>query len=106
MKGGGKGSNLATIILVATITTIIAAIVVNSFLGDPNEESVTIKYMDVVAAEVEQPDREVFNDRAVNPTVEVYVGNCPAGEVWDENQQTCMEDENSGEEAGTDEAGE
>jgi len=100
-----KGSNLATVVLVAVIATIVAALVVNSLLGDPNDESVTVTYMDVIKSDIVQPDREVFYDRAVNPTVEVYVGTCGPGEVWDEERQTCVEGRGGEEtETGTDEA--
>jgi len=85
-----KGSSLATVVLVAIVSTVVAAMVVNSLLGDPNEEKVTIEYMDIISADVLEPDEEVFNDRAVNPTVEVYVGECKPGEVWDDERQTCV----------------
>ncbi|MCL1839832.1 hypothetical protein FWF89_02420 [Candidatus Saccharibacteria bacterium] len=100
-----KGSSLATVVLIAIISTIVAALVVNAILGDPNEESVTVSYMDVISTDVIQPDREVFNNRAVNPTVEVYVGECRPGEVWDEDRQACVEaPEGDESEAGNDEA--
>lgn len=88
-----KGSNIATIVLISIITTIAAAIMVNSLLGDPNDEFVTVDYMDVISEDVAQPDSEVFNNKAVNPTVEVYVGNCATGEKWDEEEQRCVEEQ-------------
>jgi uncharacterized membrane protein (UPF0182 family) len=87
-----KGSSLATVVLIAIIATVTAALIVNSLLGDPNEEYVDIPYMDVISGNIEEPDPEVFNTKAVNPTVEVYVGNCRPGEVWDEERQTCVEE--------------
>lgn len=87
-----KGSSIASVILVASLVTVAVALIVNAMLGDPNEESVDVVYMDVIQPVVSEPDPEVFNNRAVNPTVEVYVGTCKTGEVWDEEEQRCVED--------------
>jgi len=90
-----KGSSLATVVLVAIIATVLAALAVNAILGDPNDESVDITYMDVVDPGVSEPDPEVFNNLAVNPTVEVYVGDCRPGEVWDDELQRCVDEQES-----------
>ena len=86
-----KGSSIATIVMIATATTVVAALMVNAVLGDPNEEKVAVSYMEPVVASVVDPDPEVFNINAVNPTVEVYVGNCGASQRWDEDEQRCVE---------------
>jgi len=103
-----KGSSLATVVLIAIVSTIVAAFVVNSLLGDPDKESVTISYMDVMPGSVLEPDPEVFNNWAVNPTVEVIVGKCEFDEIWSEEKQACLKDDDSNtdedEETGTDEA--
>lgn len=48
---------------------------------DPGESSYSL----------EQPDAEIFNYRAINPTVEVYVGQCAAYD----SQGECVESENA-----------
>jgi hypothetical protein len=69
-----KKSDIATIILIASLSTLVAYFIANAVLGDPNDEKVEVEYMNVVAAEVEEPDPEVFNVLAINPTVEVIIG--------------------------------
>ena len=71
-----KQSDIFTVIIVATVGTIVAAILCNMILGDPNDKSVTFKTVEVIEASLATPDPEVFNPDAVNPTVEVYVGDC------------------------------
>ncbi len=71
-----KQSDIFTIIIVATIGTLGAYFGVNAFLGDPNMKFVTYKTIDEITATVESPDSELFNPDAINPTVEVYVGDC------------------------------
>ncbi len=71
-----KQSDIFTVIIVATVGTIVAAILCNMLLGDPNDKSVTFNRVAVVESSLAIPDPEVFNPDAVNPTVEVYVGDC------------------------------
>lgn len=71
-----RQSDIFTVIIVATAGTVIAAILCNLFLGDPNDKFVTFKTVQVVEATLAQPDPEVFNPEAINPTVEVFVGDC------------------------------
>jgi len=86
-----KGSSLATVVLIATITTVATALILNAILGNPNDRTEEVVYLNTLNTEVIQPDPEVFNTRAVNPTVEVYVGGCEEDEVWVEEQQACVE---------------
>lgn len=71
-----KQSDIFTVLIVATIGTIVAAIMCNMLLGDPNDKSVTFNTVAVVESSLASPNPEVFNPDAVNPTVEVYVGEC------------------------------
>lgn len=71
-----KQSDIFSIIIIATVGTLGAYFGVNSFLGDPNLQSVQLKTIDAISATLEEPDPELFNSSAINPTVEVYVGDC------------------------------
>jgi len=87
-----KRNDLATVVLIAGVATLAAFLLANSIFGDPNEESVTLKYMDVISSEIDQPDNELFNDLAINPTVETFVGKCRPNQTWDEETSTCVSD--------------
>ena len=71
-----KQSDIITVILVAGIGIFAAILLCNMILGNPDERSVTFKTVQVVDATLASPDPEVFNQDAINPTVEIYVGNC------------------------------
>ena len=71
-----RQSDIFTVLLVGTIGVIASFFLVNMLLGDPNEKSVTFKTIEVVDAGLAAPDPEVFNSEAINPTVEVFVGDC------------------------------
>lgn len=66
-------TDLATAIIAAIAGVVIAFLVTNIFI--PELENVSFKTLGTGASSsLTAPDEEVFNYRAVNPTVEVYVG--------------------------------
>ncbi len=72
-----KQSDIFTLILIAGVGTIAAFFVCQTILGDPNKATVSFTTLNrVVSNELMAPDPEVFNSTAINPTVEVYVGEC------------------------------
>ena len=46
----------------------------NAWLGDPSEKKAEVKTMEVVSSEFVQPNKEIFNKSAINPTVEIVIG--------------------------------
>ena len=71
-----KPSDYISMITLAVAGTILAYFLTNSILGDPRDKSVSFEYLEPISAEVVQPDSELFNAGAINPTVEIYVGSC------------------------------
>lgn len=69
-----KKSDIAMIVLIASISVLAAYFVANSLLGGKNTRSVTVKVAAPISAGVTSPDSAVFNKSAINPTVEVIVG--------------------------------
>ena len=68
-------TDLASSIAAAIVGVLLAYFICNLFLGEI--EPVTIKTVDSsVTADLVEPNAEIFNYRALNPTVEVYVGDC------------------------------
>ena len=68
-------TDLASAIGVALAGLIIAYFVTNMFIGPIEDVSYkTVK--STVTSEVMEPNPEIFNYKALNPTVEVYVGEC------------------------------
>ena len=74
-----KGTDIALIIFVALISTGISFWVGNMVLGNPDDRTETISYMDVITDSLNEPDNEYFNPKAKNPTVEVFIGKCESG---------------------------
>ena len=71
-----KTSDYISIFTIAIAGTILAYFLMNYFLGDPVEKTVSFEYLEAVSGDLVTPDSEVFNAGAINPTVEVFVGSC------------------------------
>ena len=84
-----KNSDIALVILVAAISMVASYFIGNAILGDPNERVESISYMEVIDDVIESPDIETFNPTAINPTLEVYVGNCGVLEQWSPDKMIC-----------------
>lgn len=71
-----KQSDIFSILIIASVGTLISYFVVNSFLGNPDLQYANIKTIEAISPDLEEPDSELFNPAAINPTVEVFVGEC------------------------------
>lgn len=94
-------TDLATSIIVAIASIVVAYLAVNFLM--PGLQDVSFKTIDTsVSSALTDPDVEIFNFRAVNPTVEVYVGQCTEynekGECIDDTFEAENESETPGEE--------
>lgn len=77
-----KKTDIAMIILIASLSVITAYFIASSLpiFQDVNKP-VNIKIADPIVETVEQPDEDLFNDQAINPTVEVIIGDGTATEA-------------------------
>lgn len=71
-----KQSDIITVVIIAVSGTLAAFFLVNMILGNPNDKTAQVKTIDTVTSELADVDPEVFNVDAINPTIEVYVGEC------------------------------
>ena len=85
-----KQSNIITVIIIATIGAVASFFACKALVGDPDEASVKFKNIKVISSDLDQPDPEVFNSYAINPTVEVKIGDCEDSDkngIIDENER-------------------
>lgn len=74
-----KKSDIAMIILIASISILVAYFIAKAVVGDVQNESVKVKTADPMTTEVTEPEKSVFNSDAINPTVEVIIGDKASG---------------------------
>ena len=70
-----KQSDLLSIVAIAVFGFIVSYLVVGMFMN-PDDAKVTYKKVSPIDATVQMPSPDLFNVNAINPTVEVYIGNC------------------------------
>lgn len=70
-----KKTELATIVLIALISILVAYFVTQSVLGGASNESVKVKSIDRIESTFQDPSTTIFNAQAINPTVEVKITN-------------------------------
>ena len=70
-------TDLISSIGVAVLGVIVSYFICNILVSTWTTDNYTVKTLESeVTADITDPDPSVFNYRALNPTVEVYVGNC------------------------------
>ncbi len=69
-----KKSDIAMIILIASISVLVAYFVAKAVVGDVQNETVKVKTAESISTDITQPDTTVFNTNAINPTVQVIIG--------------------------------
>ena len=97
-------NDLITAIVAAIASVVVSYFICNMFIGKSGDFSFTTVDSSV-SSDLASPDAELFNYDSLNPTVEVYVGNCTDvnmyGECVDESSEQIEEgiieeDDNNG----------
>lgn len=68
-----KKTDIAMIILIATICVMSAFFITRAVMGDPKSEEVKVKTIEKITSEVTAPDTKVFNSEAINPAYKVEI---------------------------------
>jgi len=61
------------IILIATISVMVAFFVTRSILGSPSSETVKVKTVEKIDSTITPPDTAIFNDKAINPAIKIEI---------------------------------
>ena len=69
-------NDLATAIIVAIVGVLVSYFACDYFFGPIESVSITTVDSSSINADYDEPNPEVFNYKALNPTVEVFVGDC------------------------------
>ncbi|MDB5161912.1 MAG: hypothetical protein JWM52_420 [Candidatus Saccharibacteria bacterium] len=68
-----KKTDMALIVLIIGISAGVAYVIGNSIFGGMIEEGQKVQTVDPITSTVEDPSDAIFNDNAINPSVEVQV---------------------------------
>lgn len=70
-----KKTDIAMIILIATVCVLIAFFVTKSIVGTPSSETQKVKTIEKIDSTITPPDAAIFNKDAINPAVQVQINN-------------------------------
>lgn len=70
-----KKSDLALIVLVVSISLVASYFILNAFIGQPADNTQTVEQVEPISAELPEPSKKIFNDKAIDPTVVIEIGN-------------------------------
>jgi len=68
-----KKTDVAMIILIATISVLVAFFVTRSVLGSPSSETVKVKTVEKIESTITPPDAAIFNENAINPAIKIEI---------------------------------
>ena len=68
-----KKTDIAMIILIASLSIVAAFFITNSLFGGSDPEPVKVKTIEKINTTVAEPDPTIFNNEAINPAVEVQI---------------------------------
>ncbi len=68
-----KKTDIAMIVLIATVCVVAAFFITRGVLGDPGAETVKVKTVEQISSEITEPDPTIFNSDAINPAVQVQI---------------------------------
>jgi len=69
-----KKTDIAMIILIASVSVMVSYFVGKAILGDVRNESVKVKTAERISSSVDKIDSKIFSSDAINPTVQVIIG--------------------------------
>jgi len=68
-----KKTDIAMIVLIASISVLISYFVAKSIFGDVYSASAKVKTVDPISYKIEEPSSDIFNTNAINPAVQVQI---------------------------------
>jgi len=68
-----KKTDIAMIILIASISVIVAFFVAKGVLGDVYNGTAKVKTIEKIDSSIVEPSSDIFNKNAINPAVQVQI---------------------------------
>jgi hypothetical protein len=69
-----KKSDIALLILIASITLVISFLLVKALFGEPSSDQTKVEKVQAITGSLDKPPTSVFNKDAINPTVVIQIG--------------------------------
>jgi hypothetical protein len=70
-----KKNDIALIVLIVSVSLVISYFLAKAILGEPQNQTATAEVVEPISAELTPPQAKTFNNDAINPTVDIEIGN-------------------------------
>lgn len=70
-----KKNDIAVLILIVSISLGVAYFIGQAVVGMTKQGPVQVEVAEKISSDIVQPDPAVFNDKAINPSVPIRIGN-------------------------------
>jgi hypothetical protein len=70
-----KKNDIAVIVLIVSISLIGAYFLAKAIFGEPQKQTTSVEIVEPVSADLTEPSNKIFNKDAINPTVNIEIGN-------------------------------
>lgn len=74
-----KKSDIAMIVLIASVSMLIAYFVANSIFGNISTTGEKVQTIDEINSKIVAPSSTIFNKNAINPSVNVQINSSQSG---------------------------
>lgn len=70
-----KQKDLVTIIVVVAISAVLSLVVSSQFISSPKKRVTKVEVVQPITADFPEPNKKYFNEKSVNPTQLITIGN-------------------------------
>lgn len=70
-----KKNDIAALILIVSISLVVTYFLAKAILGEPQNQATNVEVVETISADLTQPSASIFNKDAINPTVNIEIGN-------------------------------
>lgn len=70
-----KKNDIAVIILIVSVSLVVSYFIAKAIIGEPQSQSAKAEVVEAISAELTKPTSTIFNKDAINPTVNIEIGN-------------------------------
>lgn len=70
-----RKNDIAIIVLIVSISLVGSYFLAKAIFGEPQSQTAKAEVVEPISAELQQPSNKIFNKDAINPTVDIEIGN-------------------------------
>ena len=80
-----KKNDIALIVLIVSVSLVVAYFGAKAIIGDAKNDVVQVEVVEPILPDVVEPSAKIFNKDAINPTVDIEIGNSANAQPFGSN---------------------